>query len=84
MNAQGYVTIVDRLRDMIITGGQNVFSAEVEVAVMAHARNRPMACSWRKSCRHTVDCGKITALDKAVAVLDGGQGLAPGPRSTLS
>ena len=31
-----------------------------------------------QSCRHTVDRGKITALDKAVAVLDGGQALASG------
>src|SRR5215471_3002189 len=31
-----------------------------------------------QSCRHTVDRGKITALDKAVADLDGGQALAAG------
>ena len=30
----GYVYIVDRKKDMIITGGFNVFSAEVEAAVM--------------------------------------------------
>jgi fatty-acyl-CoA synthase len=31
----GYVYIVDRKKDMIITGGFNVFSTEVEAAVMA-------------------------------------------------
>ena len=32
----GYVYIVDRKKDMIITGGFNVFSAEVEDAINAH------------------------------------------------
>lgn len=36
MDADGYVTIVDRLKDMIITGGENVYSAEVENAVAGH------------------------------------------------
>ncbi len=31
----GYVYIVDRKKDMIVTGGFNVFSAEVEAAIMA-------------------------------------------------
>lgn len=36
MDAEGYVTVVDRLKDMIVTGAENVFSAEVENAVNAH------------------------------------------------
>jgi acyl-CoA synthetase (AMP-forming)/AMP-acid ligase II len=32
----GYVFIVDRKRDMIISGGFNVFSTEVEERVLAH------------------------------------------------
>lgn len=32
----GFVTIVDRLKDIIITGGINVFSGEVERALYAH------------------------------------------------
>jgi fatty-acyl-CoA synthase len=32
----GYIYIVDRAKDMIITGGVNVFSREVEVALLAH------------------------------------------------
>jgi len=32
----GYVFIVDRLKDMIITGGENVYSAEVERVVGSH------------------------------------------------
>jgi acyl-CoA synthetase (AMP-forming)/AMP-acid ligase II len=34
MDEHGYVFIVDRIKDMIITGGENVYSAEVE-AVLA-------------------------------------------------
>ncbi|MDH7640131.1 acyl-CoA synthetase [Sphingomonas oryzagri] len=36
MDAAGYVTVVDRLKDMIITGGENVYSAEVENVVATH------------------------------------------------
>lgn len=32
----GYVTLVDRIKDMIITGGRNVYSVEVENALAAH------------------------------------------------
>lgn len=32
----GYLTILDRMRDMIITGGENVYPAEVENALAAH------------------------------------------------
>src|SRR5690606_1014353 len=34
MNKDGYVFIVDRIKDMIITGGENVYSAEVENCIM--------------------------------------------------
>jgi len=33
MDADGFLFIVDRVKDMVITGGENVFSAEVENAV---------------------------------------------------
>ncbi|MFE3000990.1 long-chain fatty acid--CoA ligase [Nocardia sp. NPDC059246] len=36
MDDAGYVYIVDRLKDMIVSGGENVYSAEVENAVAAH------------------------------------------------
>ncbi|MBO1336191.1 long-chain fatty acid--CoA ligase [Streptomyces sp. VRA16 Mangrove soil] len=32
----GYVHIVDRIKDMIISGGENVYPAEVEDALLAH------------------------------------------------
>ena len=36
MDENGYVFIVDRIKDMIITGGENVYSAEVENALAKH------------------------------------------------
>ncbi|MEU5979798.1 long-chain fatty acid--CoA ligase [Streptomyces sp. NPDC047315] len=36
MDDDGYVFIADRIKDMIITGGENVYSGEVENALAAH------------------------------------------------
>lgn len=36
LDEDGYVFVCDRLKDVIRTGGENVFSAEVESAVAAH------------------------------------------------
>ena len=33
MDADGFVYVVDRLKDMVVTGGENVYSAEVENAI---------------------------------------------------
>ena len=36
IDSEGYVNIVDRKKDMIITGGENVYSVEVENVLYAH------------------------------------------------
>lgn len=36
MDDEGYVFIVDRLKDMIVTGGENVYSVEVESVIATH------------------------------------------------
>jgi acyl-CoA synthetase (AMP-forming)/AMP-acid ligase II len=36
MDEDGFLYIADRVKDMIVTGGENVFSAEVENAISAH------------------------------------------------
>ena len=35
-DADGYLFLVDRAKDMIVTGGENVYSAEVENAIASH------------------------------------------------
>jgi len=35
-DAEGYIWVVDRKKDMIISGGENVYCAEVENALAAH------------------------------------------------
>ena len=37
LDEEGYVNIVDRKKDMIITGGENVYSVEVENVLYSHA-----------------------------------------------
>ncbi|MEU9060898.1 long-chain fatty acid--CoA ligase [Streptomyces sp. NPDC048430] len=36
IDADGYVTVVDRIKDMILSGGENIYPAEVENALLAH------------------------------------------------
>ncbi len=36
LDENGFVFVVDRLKDMIVTGGENVYSAEVESALSKH------------------------------------------------
>ena len=36
LGADGYLTIVDRLSDLVITGGENVYPAEVEAVLAGH------------------------------------------------
>jgi acyl-CoA synthetase (AMP-forming)/AMP-acid ligase II len=36
MDAEGFIYLVDRLKDMIITGAENVYSTEVESALASH------------------------------------------------
>ncbi len=43
LDEQSYLFIVDRAKDMIVTGGFNVYSAEVEQALLAHPAIRDCA-----------------------------------------
>jgi long-chain acyl-CoA synthetase len=36
LDERGYLFLVDRVKDMIVTGGENVYSAEVENALASH------------------------------------------------
>jgi acyl-CoA synthetase (AMP-forming)/AMP-acid ligase II len=50
MDEDGFVFIVDRMKDMIISGGENVYSAEVENALYSHP--------------HVVECAVIGIPDE--------------------
>ncbi len=43
MDDEGFIYIVDRVKDMIISGGENIYSREVENAVHAHPAVRECA-----------------------------------------
>ncbi len=47
---QGYVHIVDRKKEIIISGGENISSIEVEKAIFAHPR-RFRVCGRRRARR---------------------------------
>jgi len=38
MNAQGYIAIVGRVKDMVIRGGENLYPAEIEAFLMQHPK----------------------------------------------
>src|SRR5438477_3506872 len=42
-DATGYFYILDRLKDMIVTGGENVYSGEVEAVIYTHPAVREVA-----------------------------------------
>lgn len=43
LEATGYLTVLDRRSDLILSGGENVYPAEVEAALMAHPLVRQAA-----------------------------------------
>ena len=42
-DADGYLYILDRLKDMIVTGGENVYCGEVEAVIYEHPAVREAA-----------------------------------------
>jgi acyl-CoA synthetase (AMP-forming)/AMP-acid ligase II len=78
MDAEGFVTIQDRKKDMIISGGENVYPAEVENVILAHPHVSDVAVigqpseKWGES-----GCAVVVRRDAgldAQAVLDHCQG----------
>ncbi|OPX16586.1 long-chain-fatty-acid--CoA ligase [Gordonia sp. i37] len=50
-DADGYIYVVDRKKDMIISGGENIYSAEVEMALSSHPAVRDVAVIGRRDDR---------------------------------
>lgn len=51
MDDEGFVTIQDRLKDMIISGGENVYPAEIENVILSHPAVREVAVVAQPSAR---------------------------------
>jgi len=75
MDADGFVYVVDRIKDMIITGGENVYSAEVENAIARHSAVAQCAVigipheSWGEAVHAFVVCkpGNTVTADEVTA-----------------
>ncbi|MCC7205726.1 MAG: long-chain fatty acid--CoA ligase, partial [Anaerolineae bacterium] len=71
VDAEGYYTIVGRIKDMIISGGENVYPAEVESAMHAHPAVKEAALIG-------VPDAKWGEVGRAIVVVDAGQSLSAG------
>src|SRR3954454_8872376 len=73
LDEDGYLFIVDRLKDMIITGGFNVYSAEVEQALMQHPAVRDCAVvglpddKWGERVTAVIEAGSDISADELIA-----------------
>ena len=71
MDEDGYVFVVDRVKDMIVSGGENVYSAEVENAIYQHDDVAECAVigipheKWGEQVHAVVRCVEGSTLDAA-------------------
>jgi acyl-CoA synthetase (AMP-forming)/AMP-acid ligase II len=85
---EGYLFIVDRLKDMIITGGFNVYSAEVEQALMQHPAVRDCAViglpdeKWGERVEAVIELkpGEVVAGPELIAFVKGQIGSVKAPK----
>jgi len=63
VDEEGYLYIQDRLKDMIVTGGENVYSAEVEAALYEHPAVKEAAVIGIPSERWGEEVKAIVALE---------------------
>jgi fatty-acyl-CoA synthase len=74
LDEDGYVYIVDRKKDMIITGGFNVYCAEVEAAIMALPQIHECAVigvpddTWGEAIKAIIVVGVGQSLDEDVVI----------------
>jgi long-chain acyl-CoA synthetase len=67
-DADGYFYLQDRIKDMIISGGENVYSAEVENVLMSHAGVKECAVIGVPSARWGETVTAIVVVEQASRV----------------
>jgi acyl-CoA synthetase (AMP-forming)/AMP-acid ligase II len=88
-DAEGYVTLIDRKKDMIVSGGFNVYSAEVEQALLAHDAVLEAAVigvpdeKWGEAVKAIVELqpGRAVATDELIALCKRELGSVKAPKS---
>ena len=86
LDEDGYLFIVDRLKDMIITGGFNVYSAEVEQALMQHPAVRDCAVvglpddKWGERVTAVIESSADVGPDELVAFVKARIGTVKAPK----
>ena len=80
----GYLTIVDRLKDIVIRGGENISAAEVEHALLSHPAVAdcavvavPDPVMGERACAFVIPRGDAPPTLAALAAHVASQGLAP-------
>lgn len=68
IDEEGYVTLVDRKNDMIITGGENVYPAEVEQVIVRHPAVREVAVIGRPDERWGERVVAVVVIEGSAAV----------------
>ncbi|QNG19660.1 long-chain-fatty-acid--CoA ligase [Rhodococcus triatomae] len=66
---EGFVYVVDRKKDMIISGGENIYCAEVENALFAHPAVREAAVVGRADPKWTEVPVAVVALEEGASEL---------------
>ncbi|MBL6751375.1 MAG: AMP-binding protein [Nevskia sp.] len=88
-DAEGFVTLVDRKKDMIVSGGFNIFSAEVEEVLLSHPAVLGAAVigvpdpKWGEAVKAVVQLkpGAAATADELVALCKSGLGGVKAPKS---
>ena len=68
LDADGYLFIVDRKKDIIIRGGENISCQEVEAAIHAHAAVAEVAVFGLADARFGEVPGAVVHLDEGAAL----------------
>jgi acyl-CoA synthetase (AMP-forming)/AMP-acid ligase II len=68
LDERGYLTVVDRFDDMIVSGGENVYPGEVEAALIAHPGVREVAVTGVPSSRWGEEVKAVVVAEPGVDV----------------